>query len=347
MDQAANRAKGVAAALLTPVLMGMAPIFGKLALRSGVDPYTLTALRTCLAALALWVIFALFYRRYLYIFPAGLIGTVAVGAINGLGSLLYYNGLLLLDNASLAQLLNMLYVVFVMLLTRFYGHQISKLSLLRIALALTAVYLLVAPTEGYARPPLHWAGVGLLIGAAFAYALHAFLSQRVMYEMPAPTMALYALTWMGATVLLARLVYGVLFPLRWEPVVPDGWWFVMGLTLVTAVGRVTLFAGVRTLGSLQTLLLNVGELGVTLLAAFMWLGERMTPIQWVGMAVLVLSMMLSRWDGQVRDDVYRPLPHPVPFGGLPRDRGPLKPNAFSTVSRVYRRRPGTGSDGQK
>lgn len=347
MAQAENRARGMAAALLTPVMMGMAPIFGKLALRSGVDPYTLTALRTCLAALALWVVFALFYRRYIYIFPAGLIGTIAVGAINGLGSLLYYNGLLLLDNASLAQLLNMLYVLFVMVLTRVYGHQVSKLSLLRVGLALVAVYLLVAYGQEYSRPPLHWAGVGLLIGAAFAYALHAYLSQRVMYEMPAPTMALYALTWMGTTVLLARLVYGALFPLRWEPAVPSGWWFVAGLTVVTALGRVTLFAGVRNLGSLQTLLLNVGELGVTLLAAFVWLGERMTPIQWAGMGVLVLSMMLSRWDGQVRDDVYRPLPHPVPFGGLPRDRGPLKPNAFSTVSRVYRRRPGAGPSGEK
>lgn len=327
------------AALLTPLFMGMAPVFGKLAIRSGIDPYTLTALRTCLAALLLWVIYLLFFRQFVYIFMAGLIGTIAVGVVNGLGSLLYYNGLLLLDDASLAQLLNMLYVIFVMLLTRIYGQRVSAMSILRAVLALIAVYLLTG-VKG-ASGNIHWTGVGLMIGGAFMYALHVVLSQRVMFEMPAPTMTLYALTWMGVTVLLARLAYGGVFALPWQPAVPQGWWFILGLTTVTALSRVTLFAGVRNLGSLQTILLNVAEIGVTLLAAFTWLGERMVLQQWLGVAVLLVSVLLSRWDVKAEDAVYRPLPQAMPassLGRLPLD-GPLTPTAFSTISRVYRRRP--------
>jgi drug/metabolite transporter (DMT)-like permease len=316
--------KGLMAALLTPMFMGMAPVFGKLALHTGFDPYTLAAIRTCLAALALWVVYLLFFRRFTFIFTAGLLGTVAVGVVNGLGSLLFYNGLYYLDNASLAQLLNMLYVIFAMLLTRIYGQQISLLSLLRALLALLAVYLLVG--LGEVQGQVRWLGIGLMLGGAFMYALHVVLSQRVMFEMPAPTMTLYALTWMGLTVLIARLMLvGEMNVPSWLPEVSQGWWFVLGLTAVTALSRVTLFAGVRNLGTVQTILLNVAEIGVTLLVAFFWLGERMSGVQWGGVALLLVSVLLSRWDPKLYDAVYRPVPpRPALFGGLGLGE-PLKP----------------------
>ena len=70
--------KGLMAALLTPFFMGMAPVFGKLALHTGFDPYTLAAIRTCLAALALWTVYLLFFRRYTFIFTAGLVASSAL-----------------------------------------------------------------------------------------------------------------------------------------------------------------------------------------------------------------------------------------------------------------------------
>ncbi len=38
------------AVLLSPVFLGLAPIFGKLALQGGSDPFTVAAIRTALAA---------------------------------------------------------------------------------------------------------------------------------------------------------------------------------------------------------------------------------------------------------------------------------------------------------
>jgi drug/metabolite transporter (DMT)-like permease len=328
---------GTIAAFSTPVIMGLAPIFGKQAIHAGTDPFTLVMLRSCLAAAILWIVYGLFFRKFIYIFPAGLLGTLAVGAINGLGSLLYYNGLLLLDNASLAQLLNMLYVIFTMLLVRFYGQNISLLSIIRAFMALIAVYLLAG---GHSQTSIQWIGVGLMVGSAFTYALHVVISQRVMYEMPAPTMSLYALTWMGATVLIARLAYGAFMPLQWGPAASIGWLYILGITVVTGLSRVTLFAGVRNLGSLQTILLNVAEMGVTLLLAFFWLGERMETVQWVGVIVLLVSVLLTRWDSGVRDYVYRPISIPSPISGLTLGfQEPITPNRFSVVTRLYRRKP--------
>lgn len=313
------------AALITPLLMGVAPILGKLAIHTGFDPYTLAAVRTCFAAGLLWIVYLVFFRQYIYIFPAGLLGTLAVGAVNGFGSLLYYNGLLLLDNASLAQLLNMLYVIFAVFLVRFYGQRISTLSLVRTGLALVAVYLLTAWSETTGE--VHWIGVGLMIGSAFMYALHVVLSQRAMYEMPAPTMALYALTWMGLVVLVARLAYGMQMPLPVGPALPIGWWYIAGLTAVTALSRVTLFSGVRNIGSLQTILLNVAEIGVTLLVALTWLGEHMQPVQWIGVGVLLLSVLLSRWDEGLRHAGLRRQLVPAVLGRLPPFIDPNDPNA--------------------
>lgn len=299
MDRPSVRQVALLGALMTPVLMGVTPIFGKLAIRAGVDPFTLSALRTCMAALLLWGVFLTFFRHYIYIFPAGLLGTLVVGSVNGLGSLLYYNGLLVLDNASLAQLLNMTYVVFAMLFSRFYGNRISWLSGLRALLAMVAVYLLTSGSSDAGA--LHWEGVVLMLGSACLYALHIVLSQRVMFEMPAPTMALYALSFMSLTVLAARLVVGGVAaqagaPLIWGPAETGGWVFILALTGVTALSRVTLFVGVRGLGGLQAILLNVAEIGVTLLAGFLWLGERMTAVQWVGALVLLVSVLLSHWE---------------------------------------------------
>lgn len=319
------RYNGLVAALLTPVLMGAAPIFGKLAIHSGLDPFTLAALRTCLAAALLWIVYLLFFRQYIYIFPAGLLSTAVVGAVNGFGSLLYYNGLLMLDNASLSQLLNMLYVIFTMLLVRMYGQKLSALSVIRAGLALVAVYLLTA--WGQANTTIHWIGVALMIGSAFTYALHVVVSQRAMFEMPAPTMALYALTWMAVTVLIARVAYGTFLPLTTQPALPEGWLYVIGLTAVTALSRVTLFSGVRNIGSLQTILLNVAEIGVTLLAAGLWLKESMTVVQWAGVGGLIFSVLLSRWDDGLKDLAYRPLSMLGLPKRIPPFSDPTDPNA--------------------
>ena len=337
MDSQRDRIVGIVAALLTPLFMGAAPIFGKLGLRSGIDPFSLTALRTMAAAALLWIVYAIFFRKFIYIFPAGLLGTAMVGVVNGVGSLLFYNGLLLLDNASLAQLLNMLYVVFVMILMRLYGGHISRLSLVRAGLALVAVYLLTMYDAG-PRDSVHWTGVALMIGGAFMYGYHVVLSQRSMYEMPAPTMALYALTFMGLTVLVARLVVGGVMS-SWGPSEPIGWYWLLGLTVVTALSRVTLFAGVRNLGAIPTILLNVAELGVTLLIGHLALNESFTPQQWVGVLVLLSSVLLAYWDSYAQDKSYRRLPTPAPLGGVPIERLPEPPKRFSTISRVFRRQP--------
>lgn len=121
-------------------------------------------------------------------------------------------------------------------------------------------------------------------------------------------MALYALTWMGLTVLIARIIAGQITPLNWEPSQPTGWIWLVGLAVMTGLSRLSLFSGVRALGSLQTVLLNMADLAVTLVLARLFLHEMLSGWQWVGVLLLVGSVALSNWeknDGQI---IYEPLP---------------------------------------
>src|SRR5512136_2152956 len=93
------RRSGIRAALLSALVLGTTPILGKLAYAGGMNPYSLTAIRTLIAASILWLFYLAIkkYRRFVYIYPAGLLIAATAGALNGVSSLLYYNGLPKID----------------------------------------------------------------------------------------------------------------------------------------------------------------------------------------------------------------------------------------------------------
>ncbi len=99
------RTTGINAALFSAFFLGLAPVFGKAAMGVGkFSTYAVVALRTGLAAMLLFVLMGLFKRRFLYIYPAGLIGCAMAGAVNGIGSVFYYVGLSKI-NSSVAKML--------------------------------------------------------------------------------------------------------------------------------------------------------------------------------------------------------------------------------------------------
>ncbi len=282
--------EGIFWALLSPVFLGSIPIFAKLAYAAGADVLTVVAFRTLFAAAVLWTAVLLFARRYIRSSAPGILSSLLAGSVNGLGSLFYYASLNRID-ASVGQLLNISYLIFVTILLRLIGHSISRLTLLRTALAILAIYLLTA--GGLSMPD--WVGAGMMLVAAFTYAFQLVLSQRIMYDIPAPTMTLYAITAMAGVVTLAWL----LFPTSLTAVPATGWEAILLMGLVTAASRLTLFLGVKKLGSLQTALLGVLEVVVSITLAILFLGERLTAVQWLGALVLLTSVLLVRYERNV------------------------------------------------
>ena len=295
----ARHVQGVSAALLSAAVLGLTPIFGKQAMLANVPWQSVVMLRTVIAVATLWIAYALFWRRYLYIYPVGFVACMLAGLINGLGSLMYYNGLNRLD-AALAQMLYTLYPLFLTLFSRLDGHPTPRFTLFRLALAIFAVYLL--KWTGAGHPDL--VGGLLMIGSGALYALHLAVNQRVLYDVPAPTVTIYTLTAMAVTVVVA---YG----LSGSPALPAtaaGWQPVLLLTVATIISRLMLFTGVKHLGGLQTALLGLSELLITVMGALLLLGEQLTLTQWLGAALLAASVLLVS-----REKSLGGLPPPKPW----------------------------------
>lgn len=281
-----ERTKGIQAALASAFLLGLAPVLGRQAILFGFSPLAVVAFRTSLAAGLLLLIVVIFRRKFLFIYPVGFIGCVLAGVINGFGSIFYYMALGRLP-ASIGQMLYSLYpffLVFWMLLDRV---PINRITLFRISLAMFAVFLLTSGTSTH----VDWIGVMMMLVGSIFYALHLPINQRVLYDVPAPTVTLYTLLAMSAVVVPAYLIFDPQFPaegVSWLPVI--------GLTLVTFFARLALFLGVKHIGGIQTALLGLSELLVAIIFSHILLKESLTGIQWLGATGLAISLLLAQSD---------------------------------------------------
>ena len=281
------RTKGIYAALTSAVFMGMAPIFGKQAILLGFPPLFVVAARTFLAAMLLLILLAIFYRRYLYIYPAGLLGCLLAGWTNGIGSLFYFSALGRLD-AGLGHLLYSLYPLFLVLWMTLDRQTPNRLTILRLLLALPAIYLLSQSGQGH----IDVIGVVEMLVASALYALHIPINQRVLYDMPAPTVTLYTLLAMSAVVVPTFAFSGT-----WNSQnAALNVWPIIGLTLVTFFSRLTLFLGVKHIGGMQTAILGLSELLIAVAVSQVWLGERFSLAQWLGAILLIISLLLVSLD---------------------------------------------------
>ncbi|MEZ0395188.1 MAG: DMT family transporter [Anaerolineales bacterium] len=286
MKQILGRTTGIGAALSAAAFLGLAPIFGKQAFLIGFSPLLVVAVRTALAAFLLLVLMVLFRRPFLYIYPAGLLGCGLAGAINGIGSILYYLALERLT-ASVGQLLYSLYPIFLALWLALDFQPPGRITRLRMAIAMLGVLFLT-----YVKPAeIDWLGVALMLGASAMYALHLPINQRVLYDIPAPTVTLYTLLAMSMVVVPAYLVFD-----RSLPIAGASWGPVLALSMVTFFSRLTLFLGVKHLGGMQTALLSLSELLITIVVSRLWLHENLLPMQWAGAALLLISIALIGWE---------------------------------------------------
>jgi drug/metabolite transporter (DMT)-like permease len=290
---------GVGAALLAALASGLTPIFGKQAYADGTGPITVVLLRTLLAAAVLWGLHLVFWRKYLRIYPVGLVACLAAGVINGAGSVLFYAGLASID-ASLAQLLFTLQILFLTLFTWLDGNRISALTWVRVGMGIAAVILLKWTSAGASD----WTAATLVISGGALYALHVWMNQRSLYDIPAPTVTVYTLTGMSLAVVLVQLVAG-------GPVTPQtdsGWTPILLLAAVTISQRLTMFISIKQLGGPQTMILHLAEAMVTIVAAALLLGEQLTAGQWLGAGLLAAAIFLVTGERHLGE-----LPQPKPW----------------------------------
>lgn len=279
---------GVLAAVVSATLLGFTPVLGKLAIQHGVAPFAVVTLRTVLATLLMAITLLAINPRSFYIYPAGLLGCALAGILNGSGSLFYYQALSLI-NANIGQLIFLTYPIFVTIWMIVDHYQPSMISFFRLVFIISGIGFLIL---GF-HTPLHLKGVFFMLIAAACYGLHLPINQRVLLEMPAPTVTFYTLLFMSLVVTpFAFIVNSPHSAYNANPFSLFSLIPVIALALVTFLSRLTLFLGVKRIGGLQTALLGVTELLVTLIFAKIWLSETLNGIQWVGVILIILSILM-------------------------------------------------------
>jgi drug/metabolite transporter (DMT)-like permease len=281
-----RRRRGLALAGLSAAMLGTTPVLGKIALGTGLPPLAVVTFRTA-AATVLLLIVLLPRRGALSIFPLGLVGCLVAGLLNGIGSLFFYAGLARVD-AGVGQMLFGLFPVWVALLLFLDGQRPSRSSLGALALSLPAIYLITSARWQHVDLP----GAACMLLAGVLFGLHIPINERVLYEVPAPTVTFYTLAAMTLVVSPAFL----LFSPRVEAVTSTGLLALIGLTAVTFVSRVALFAGVKSIGGLQSALLGMAEILVALALAHWVLGESLTGAQQIGGVLLAAALLVSGVD---------------------------------------------------
>ncbi len=283
------RLSGITSGLLSSFLLGWAPILGKFAYQADVDPMSLAALRSVVAALFLWIVYTLFWRKRISLPVREALNCMLVGVINGVGSLFYYNGLSRLD-ASRASLLGALYPVWVVIFLSASGQPIMRLTLMRLAASLVGAVMVTSPST--LTNVTDFLGVMLMIASAAINGWYMVMGQWVLSDVPAQSGTLYIITGMAITVAVARVATGE----GLHSIAVSGWMAIVALGLTTALSRMAMFFSLEKLGGVQTAIISLTELAVSLTMAFIFLGDRLTLVQWVGAILLMGGGIAARLD---------------------------------------------------
>jgi drug/metabolite transporter (DMT)-like permease len=281
--------RGALLCLLSAAAFGTLGIFGKLASDAGASIADTLLVRFGLAAL----VFAAALRL-----TGGLAGLRRLPrrvVLTGLGlgaagyslqSGLFFAAIGRLD-VSMVALVLYTYPVFVTVAALALGRADRSLrtgAALAVASAGLVLVLLAAGTGTF-----DLAGALLALGASLTYTTYILVSDRIIGDVDPFALALLVLTGATASFAVAGLVTGSLdLALSGE-----AWlWLVLIALVSTVVAVSAFFAGLRLVGPSEAAILSTFEPPVTVALAFLVLGERLTPAQLAGGALVLVAVIL-------------------------------------------------------
>jgi drug/metabolite transporter (DMT)-like permease len=299
----AGEARGLALVALSTVAYGVQPIFGKVAYAVGVQPLPLLAWRYLIA----WACLALLVRGPMPPLRERLklwaIGSIFVG-----NSVSYFTALSLLP-ASVNALFTFSFPVIVALIAALTGvERLTWRSLVAAVAAFTGCALTAGGLQ--LSSGLSARGVAWSLAGAIIYATYVVVSSRFGRGVPARVLALH-LVQVAAVICAALAILGPGLSL---PADPRAWLSVAGIAVVsTVVSMIAFLAGMALVGPNRASVLAALEVVVTLSLAFLLLGERLTPPQWAGAALILGSIVFQNASAVGRALARaRPVPSPLP-----------------------------------
>jgi drug/metabolite transporter (DMT)-like permease len=281
--------RGALLCLVSAAAFATLGVFGKLAQDAGASVASTLLVRFGLAAL----VFALVLRLTgglgaLRRLPRRVVLTgLGLGAAGySLQSGLYFAAIERLD-VSLVALLLYTYPAFVTVAALALGRATASVRIVSALVVASAGLVLVLLAAGTGTFDL--AGALLALGASLTYTVYILVSDRIVGDVDPFALALLVLTGATASFTVAGTVTGSLdLALSGE-----AWLWLILIALVSTVVAVSaFFAGLRRVGPSEAAILSTFEPPVTVALAYLALGERLTPAQLAGGALVLAAVVM-------------------------------------------------------
>jgi drug/metabolite transporter (DMT)-like permease len=288
---AANQrsAVGVGLVLLSACCFGTLAIFGKLAYRLGLTTPQLLTYRFVLAAALMWAIVAL--TRQPLPPRRSLPGLAVMGAAGYVGqSASYFNALHFIPAATTALLLYTFPVVVTLLAVVLFHEPLGWSKIGALVLALLGTVLVVQAQPRAVAP------IGIILGLTSAgiYSGYILYGSRLLPGIPAVSATAGIVTAAAAVWITFSAVTGQLAVTWTGPRLAVLGGFV---TIGTAIPVLTFILGLRLIGASRTAILSTFEPASTVVLAIILLGESASPLQYLGGALILGSVVALEGPG--------------------------------------------------
>lgn len=298
------RAVGVALVIVSACSFGSGALFGKPVYETGVGWLTLLAWRFLFGAALSWglLLVSAEHRAGLRSMDRrAIVVALGLGILYCGNSSTYFAGLETVP-ASLAGLIVYIYPALVAVLSLRFGQPLEgRRAWAALGLALVGVVLALGGIPTAEMPPL----VGLLqiVASPIIYAVWIVLAARLSGERApeddpssgASTTAASALM-MTATAAVFWLAAGATATPVAPGAIPSAAWAgLVGVGVVsTFIAIQTFYAGTKRVGAAQASLISTIEPVWTIVLAAILLGERLTPIQLAGGAMILVAVVIAQ-----------------------------------------------------
>jgi drug/metabolite transporter (DMT)-like permease len=290
-----RNAAGVALVIGSAVCFGTLGVFGKLAYRLGLTTPQLLSYRFALAAVLLWVA-AMVIREPL---PPrrSLIGLAVMGGAGYVGqSGAYFNALHFIPASTNALLLYTFPVAVTLLAALLFGEPLGWTKIVAVGIAFVGTMLVVgAQLRGGST-----LGIVLGLGSAAFYSGYILYGSRLLPGLPpvsatAAIMTSAAVVWGLYAALTGQLTVAWTFP----RIALIASFAVVGTTIPV----LTFILGLRMVGPSRAAILSTFEPASTVLLAVIVLGELASPLQYLGGALIIASVLVLEGSGWVASRV--------------------------------------------